>query len=381
MKNHLKKFAALLMAAGIAFSAPTPATAAEIGDIEAPSAVLMVANTGTVLYEKDAHERRPCGSVTKVMSILLFMEALDSGKISLEDPVTTSEFASSMGGSEIWLEVGEVMTVDELLKAIMIQSANDATVAMAEYVAGSEAAFLDMMNQKAEELGMKDTHYLNTTGFDEEGQYTSAYDIALVARELMKHELVFEYSTIWMADLRDGKTQLANTNKLLKTYQGITGLKTGTTDDAGNCFCGPAQRGELKLISVVLGCTTSADRFSSTVKLLDHGFDNWSLVKPEMETSAYSIPVLNGMERQVQGVVTFDDEVLVQKGSEGNITYEVELAENVEAPVEEGQVLGKVKCMLGEEALCEFPVKAEKAVAPITFRSVFDILFRGLIAP
>lgn len=375
-----KVLVSLLLVAGLLLTFPVHKAQAVLDDVNAKAAVLMEAGTGTILYEKNAHERRASGSVTKIMSLLLIMEALDSGQITLEDQVTTSEFANSMGGSEIWLEVGEVMTVDDLLKAVAVQSANDATVALAEHVAGSEAAFLEMMNNKAAELGMQDTHFLNTTGFDEEGQYTSAYDIALMARELIKHEKIFEYSGIWMTELRGGKTELANTNKLLKTYQGITGLKTGTTDDAGNCFCGTAQRGDLKLISVVLGCETSKDRFNATTTLLDYGFDNWSVATPSLEEGAIQpVPVLNGMQTQVQGVVELDQVMLVSKGQEGNITHEVVMTENVEAPVEKGQVLGKVVYKLGEQELCAFPIKAVEAVEPITFGAAFHTLFIGVL--
>ncbi len=377
-----KALISLLLVAGLILAFPVQKAQAVLDDVNAKAAVLLEAETGAILYEKNAHERRACGSVTKVMSLLLIMEALDSGQITLQDPVTTSEFANSMGGSEIWLEVGEVMTVDELLKAVAIQSANDATVALAEHVAGSEAAFLEMMNNKAAELGMQDSHFLNTTGFDEEGQYTSAYDIALMARELIKHETIFQYCTIWMADLRGGKTQLANTNKLLKTYQGITGLKTGTTDDAGNCFCGTAQRGDLKLVSVVLGCETSKDRFDSTATLLDYGFDNWAVVKPSIEEGTIlPVPVINGLQKEVLGTVDLNQMILVSKGSEGKVTYEVVMAENVEAPVEKGQVLGTVKYKLGDEVLGSYPIKANEGVDAISFGAAFQIMFRGLLAP
>lgn len=360
---------------------PMPKAAAEIDGVEAKSAILMSADTGAVLYDKNSHERRACGSVTKVMSLLLFMEALDSGQVLLTDEVTVSAFANSMGGSEIWLEVGEVMTFEELLKSIVIQSANDSTVALAEHIAGSEEAFLNRMNERAAELGMNDTHYLNTTGFDEEGQYTSAYDIALAARELTKHETIFDYTTIWMYDLRGGKTQLTNTNKLIKTYSGITGLKTGTTDDAGNCFCGTAERDGLKLISVVLGCETSALRFSSTTRLLDYGFANWSVAAPELPQALLQpIPVLGGMERQVEAAAQIDrSAVLVPKGAADQVTYTAELQTDVEAPVEEGQLLGTVRMMLGEEELCTFPVVAAKAVEPVTFSSLFSIFCKVLV--
>ncbi|MDD6175479.1 MAG: D-alanyl-D-alanine carboxypeptidase [Firmicutes bacterium] len=382
MKKRWKQAACVCMAAGLlAVFVPAPRAAADIDGIEAKSAILMSADTGAVLYDRNSHEKRACGSVTKVMSLLLFMEALDSGQVSLTDEITVSEFANSMGGSEIWLEVGEVMTFEDLLRSVVIQSANDSTVALAEHVAGSEEAFLNRMNERAAELGMNDTHYLNTTGFDEEGQYTTAYDIALAARELTKHEKIFDYTTIWMYDLRGGKTQLTNTNKLIKTYPGITGLKTGTTDNAGNCFCGTAERDGLKLISVVLGCENSALRFSSTTKLLDYGFANWSVAVPELpEELLQPVPVLGGMERQVEAAAELDcAAVLVPKGAAGQVTYTAELQNDVEAPVEKGQLLGTVRMMLGEEELCSFAVRAASPVEPVTFASLFSIFCKTLV--
>ncbi len=379
--RRIRQFAAAMLAGWITGCALCVPAWAELGEVPAKSAILIDGTTGTVLYEQNAHERRACGSVTKTMSILLFMEAIDRGELTLEQQVTTSAFANSMGGSEIWLEVGEVMTVDELLKAIVIQSANDATVALAEQTAGSEEAFLDRMNRRAEELGMNDTHYLNTTGFDEEGQYTTAYDIALAARELIRHPLVFEYSTIWMDELRGGKTQLANTNKLLKTYPGITGLKTGTTDDAGNCFCGTAERDGLKLISVVLGCATSAERFSATKTLLDHGFAQWETVTPEFSDAMLTpVPVQGGMQDAVAGTIQGQPTgLLVPKGRGAQIEYKLTLAENVAAPVEQGQKLGQLEIVLENETLCAFPVTAVESVNKITLIRAFSALFRALL--
>lgn len=376
-----KRFFSLVLAALIAIYLPATTAWGEIGDVPAPSAILMDAGTGTVLYEKNIHEQRASGSVTKLMSILLFMEAIDSEAVHLEDNVTVSAFANSMGGSEIWLEVGEVMTVNELLKAIIIQSANDATVALAEHIAGSEEAFLNRMNERAAQLGMKNTHYLNTTGFDEEGQYTTAYDIALVARELLKHERVFDYTMIWMDELRDGKTQLTNTNKLLKTYAGITGLKTGTTDDAGNCFCGTAERNGFRLIAVVLGCETSKERFSATTALLDHGYANWETVVPELSDELLTpVPVLNGMTDRVMGTIQQDQtSLLVRHGRADHVEYRIALSENLEAPVETGQRIGSVEMLLEGEILHTFPVVSTSSVNKITFARAFLTLFRALL--
>lgn len=360
---------------------PRETAYAAVEDVPAKAALLMDAGSKTVLYEKNAKEHRAAGSVTKLMSILLFMEALDAGEIHLDDSVTVSAFANSMGGSEIWLEVGEVMSVDDLLKAVIIQSANDATVALAEHVAGSEEAFLNRMNQRAAELGMEDTHYLNTTGFDEDGQYTCAYDIALVARELIQHKKVFDYTMIWMYDLRGGKTQLTNTNKLLKTYAGITGLKTGTTDDAGNCFCGTAERDGMSMISVVLGCTTSAERFSATTTLLNHGFANWENLTPALSDDQLSpVPVTNGMEDQVSGTILLDpDTLLLKRGTADKVKYRINLAESLEAPVEKGQRLGSAEIWLNDEKIQEYPVISTEPVNKITFRRAIFTLFNALM--
>ncbi|MBQ9082890.1 MAG: D-alanyl-D-alanine carboxypeptidase [Clostridia bacterium] len=372
----------LLLAATIVWTAAVPQTArgAELG-ADAKAALLMDAGSGTVLFEKNAKEHRAAGSVTKLMSILLFMEALENGQIHTEDKVTVSAFANSMGGSEIWLEVGEVMTVDDLLKAVIIQSANDATVALAEHVAGSEEAFLLRMNQRAAELGMEDTYYLNTTGFDEEGQYTCAYDIALVAQELLRHEKVFEYTMIWMYDLRGGKTQLANTNKLLKTYAGITGLKTGTTDDAGNCFCGTATRDGMTMISVVLGCSTSTQRFSSAAALMNYGFAGWESLRPALDSLIVpETAVQNGMKSTVQGaIVQPQTSLLLKRGTAGKVEYRLNMEDALEAPVEKGQRIGSAELWLGGEQIAEYPVLAEVGVNKITFHGAFFTLLQRLL--
>ena len=286
-----------------------------------------------------------------------------------------------MGGSEIWLEVGEKMSVDDLLKAIIIQSANDATVALAEYTAGSEEEFLKQMNEHAAKLGMNDTYYLNTTGFDEEGQYTCAYDIALVARELMKYPLVFNYTTIWMDELRDGKTMLTNTNKLLKTYSGITGLKTGTTDDAGNCFCGTAQRDGMNLISVVLGSETSEERFSASRALLDYGFARWSVCKlPRDDIQIPNVKVVGGMDTEICGELSVKEmTLLVPKGTADKVETKVIMNEDVGAPVEKGQTIGTVLVTLDGEELARITVLSQYSLGEITVKSAFAILWTAFL--
>ena len=269
--------------------------------ISAPSAVLMESSTGKVLFEKNPHEQRPCASVTKIMTLLLVFEAVDSGKLSLDDGITASEHAAGMGGSDIWLEKGETMSADDMIKATVVVSANDAAVALAEHISGSEDAFVEKMNSRAKELGMNDTVFKNCNGLDEEGHITSAYDVALMSRELTKHEKIFDYTSIWLDNLRGGKTQIVNTNKLLKTYNGITGLKTGTTNDAGCCMSATATRGDVSLISVVLGCKTGKERFADAAALLDYGFANVSVKELTLpEDMPKSIEVNGGMTDSVK---------------------------------------------------------------------------------
>ena len=348
--------------------------------LAAPSAILMEANTGMILYEKNPDEKRPCASITKVMTLLLVMEALDDGKIALSDMVSTSEHAASMGGSDIWLKPGESMSVDDLLKATVIASANDAAVALAEYVAGSEEAFLDQMNQRAKELGMTNTVFKNCNGLDEEGHVTTARDVAIMSRELIKHEKIFDYSQTWIDYLRDGQTQLVNTNKLLKTYNGITGLKTGTTGKEGSCISATAERDGVSLIAVVLGCANTKDRFSSAASLLDQGFANWSVTVPTVpQESLTAVPVENGMLDSVEIQVDTSQGVVVPKGKKDQVTCKVELSESVTAPVKKGQKVGKVICSLEDEILAEYPVTAKGDVEEITFGSVWDLLIRQFL--
>ncbi|WP_411676641.1 D-alanyl-D-alanine carboxypeptidase family protein [Caproicibacter sp.] len=374
----LKKMSACLLAAmAVLFSLPLGASAMSEEEVKAPSAVLMEAQTGKVLYEKNDHEQRACASITKVMTLLLVMEAIDSGKIGMDDTVTASEHAASMGGSDIWLEPGESMTVDDMLKATVIASANDAAVALAEYVAGSEDEFVAQMNQRAKELGMKDTVFKNVNGLDEDGHVTSAYDIALMSKELIKHKKIYDYTKTWMDNVRGGKTQLVNTNKLLKSYKGITGLKTGTTGKAGSCISATAERDGVSLIAVVLGSSSTSDRFKAASTLLDYGFANWSVVKPQIPPEA-NVPIVveNGMNAVVEPNVNSNESILVPKGKAGDVKSKVSLNSEIRAPVEEGQVLGKITYSLNNEVLKESEIRAKKAVEAITFTSAFFLLLR-----
>lgn len=377
----LKKLAACFLAVMLIIAVlPLRAAALTDAEVKAPAAVLMEAQTGKLLYEKNPHEKRACASITKVMTLLLVMEALDSGEIKLTDRVTASDHAASMGGSDIWLKPGETMTVNDMLKATVIASANDAAVALAEYVAGSEESFLQQMNEKAVALGMKDTTFKNCNGLDEDGHLTSAYDVAVMSRELIKHKKIFDYTKTWIDYLRDGKTQLVNTNKLLKSYNGITGLKTGTTGKAGSCITATAQRDGVQLIAVVLGSPSTKDRFSAARTLLDYGFANWSVTTPVIPKEALvPVRVKNGMRDTVETSVSQNGSILIPKGKAKDIQYKVTLQENVTAPVTKGQIVGKVTCTLSGEVVREYSICAKTGVEPITFQSVFYLLAKHLL--
>lgn len=357
---------------------PAKTQALTADEITAPSAVLMEEESGKVLFEKNSHEKRACASVTKVMTLLLVFEAIDSGKISMTDIVTTSAHAASMGGSDIWLEEGETMTVDEMIKATVVASANDAAVALAEMVCGSEEEFVRQMNERAKTLQMKDTTFKNCNGLDEEGHLTSAYDVALMSRELIKHTDIYKYSGIWMDYLRDGATQLVNTNKLLKTYNGITGLKTGTTSQAGSCISATAKRDNLSLIAVVLGSKTGKERFSDASALLDYGFANYTTVTPKLQENPKAVEVKEGMQKQVATAVVLSGKFLIKKGEEESVESKITYKEEITAPVEKGQKVGTVEFYSNKEKLAEYDIKTQNAVEKITFGSVFSLLFRSL---
>ncbi|MBQ1281086.1 MAG: D-alanyl-D-alanine carboxypeptidase [Oscillospiraceae bacterium] len=366
------RMSALALAAALLFPvsvrAVTPAAEDAI-PIDAPSAVLMERSTGTLLYEKNAHERLAPASVTKIMTLLLVMEAIESGRISWEDTVITSETAAAKGGSQIYLEVGEAMSMTDMVKAVVVSSANDCATALAEHIAGSEEAFAAMMNERAAALGMNDTHFVNCTGLDDDPaaaeHLTSAYDIALMSRELLRHDAIRDYTTLWMDTVRDGQFGLSNTNKLVRFFSGTTGLKTGFTQAAGYCLSASAMRDGTEYIAVVLGCETSDKRFSSAKALLEYGFANYALLTPLPEQPA-PIPVTVGHAAAVQPVLTDAGDLLVGKGEAANAACEVILPESVEAPVAAGQTLGSVRITSGETLLAELPLVAAEEVARLT---------------
>lgn len=349
--------------------------------ITAPSAVLMETSSGKILFEKNPHEQRPCASITKVMTMLLVCEAIDNGKLRLDDTITASAHAASMGGSDIWLEEGETMSADDMIKATVVASANDAAVALAEHLCGSEEVFVEKMNEKASQLGMKDTVFKNCNGLDEDGHITSAYDVAVMSRELMKHEMIFDYTSIWLDNLRDGKTQIVNTNKLLKTYNGITGLKTGTTNDAGCCMAASAKRGDMSLVAVVLGCISGKERFSDAAALLDYGFANFSVTQLKApEDLPKTIKVENGMQGNIGIGCDVNASIVLDKNSSSKIVSKIDLPESIEAPVVSGQKLGTVTYSLDGNAVKSFEITALQDAEKISFASVFSVLLNSIIS-
>lgn len=349
--------------------------------ITAPSAVLMETSSGKILFEKNPHEQRPCASITKVMTMLLVCEAIDNGKLSLDDTITASAHAASMGGSDIWLEEGETMSADDMIKATVVASANDAAVALAEHLCGSEEVFVEKMNEKASQLGMKDTVFKNCNGLDEDGHITSAYDVAVMSRELMKHEMIFDYTSIWLDNLRGGKTQIVNTNKLLKTYNGITGLKTGTTNDAGCCMSASAKREDMSLVAVVLGCNSGKERFSDAAALLDYGFANFSVTQLKApEDLPKTIKVENGMQGNIGIGCDVNASIVLDKNSSSKIVSKIDLPESIEAPVVSGQKLGTVTYSLDGNAVKSFEITALQDAEKISFASVFSVLLNSIIS-
>ncbi|MBC8585749.1 D-alanyl-D-alanine carboxypeptidase family protein [Youxingia wuxianensis] len=355
-------------------------TAAPVDDsLPAKSAILMEQDSGRILFEKDADIQLPPASITKIMTLLLVMEAIDNHQITLNDLVTCSPHAASMGGSQIWFEPGEQMSVDDLIKATAISSANDASVALGELIAGSEEAFVEMMNARAQELGMENTVFKNATGLDAEGHVSTARDIALMSRELIKHDLIKEYSSVWMSELRDGKTQLVNTNKLVRFYDGCTGLKTGTTDGAGSCLAATATRKGMSLVAVTLGSATSNDRFASARGLLDYGFANYTRVELPPLEELQPVKVRGGVNTQVEVQSLPPASVIVRAADKDSVQQEVTLVEDVQAPVEKGQLLGKVVVHVAGSKIDEYDLVAAQTIEKMTFFNALKQLLGYLI--
>ena len=374
--------AALSILRGFTASAAefTPATTADF-DVPCAAAILVDEDSGTVLYEKNADARRPIASITKVMTLLLTFEALETGKISLDDFVPVSEHAYHMGGSQIWLEPGEEMTLNDMLKAICISSANDAAVAVAEYIGGSEPAFAEMMNVRAAELGMTNTHFVNACGLDEPEHLSTARDVAAMSREMLLHHTeVRDYCSIWMDTLRGGATQLVNTNKLLKSYSGITGLKTGTTGKAGVCISASAERDGLRLIAVVLGAASGKERFQAASTLLDYGFSHFESAAAELPADApLSLPVERGTAESVALTYTAPECCLMPKGESGTLQIALDLPQKLAAPIRAGETVGTVKISNGSAELASYPVTAAQDVDALSFTYCLHRLAEGLL--
>lgn len=375
----MKKILIFLLSLALFVSMPTTMYAKD-KEIKVKSSILMCSNTRDILLEDNAYEHLSPASVTKIMSILLFLEAIDGGKISLDDMVPASENAVSKGGSQIWLEVGEQMSVNDLLKAVIISSANDACTLLGEYVAGSDSGFVDMMNNKVKELGLTNSHFENCTGLDDDttDHYSCAYDLAIIACEVMKYDLVKKYSTVWLDSLRGGKTELNNTNKLVNKYSGITGLKTGTTSNAGFCLCATASRDGLNLVSVVLGADTSDDRFDKSCELLDYGFANYKIEKFSFdENKINNVKVKNGVIKEIKPIIDNTNEIIVPKSS-SDFEYTYKISKEVKAPVKSGDKLGEIIVKCDNKAISTVNLVAKDNINKIDFKYIFVYLLRNI---
>lgn len=374
----MKKTITLLLAIVICLITPINCAAAQKSDdVKAKAAVLMCMDTGDVLYKRNAFEHLSPASVTKIMSLLLICEAIDSGKISLNDKVSASADAVAMGGSQIWLEVGETMTVEELMKAVIVASANDACTALSEHVAGSTTAFVKMMNSKVSELGLTNSNFENCTGLDDDvnNHYSCAYDLAVISKELMRHKIITKYSTIWLDSLRDGKTELNNTNKLVNSYKGITGLKTGTTSNAGFCVSATANRENMNLVAVVLGSDTSEERFNTASHLLDMGFANYETFDISIDKSKITdVKIKMGTEKKIKPVISRSSKIVIEKGS-NDFKYKYHIEKEISAPVSKGDKLGYISVLNGNNELTRVNLIAGKSVEKVSLKGIWhDIL-------
>jgi len=377
--NDMKRWCSAVLAAALLI---LPARAAGAPEVSAGAAVLMEKETGQVLFEQNAHDKLEPASVTKVMTLLLVMEAVDDGALSLDEPVQVSARAASMGGSQVYLKEGETMTVRDLIKAVAVASGNDAAVALAERVAGSEQAFVERMNARASQLGMADTTFLNCTGLPAPGHLTSAWDIAVMSRELIRsHPEIREYTTIWMDTLRDGQFQLANTNKLVRFYDGCTGLKTGFTSAAGYCMSATAERDGMELIAAVMKSATRDARNETAKSMLNFGFANYTVMEVRPAQALPAVDVLLGEAEQVQPELAGMSRILVEKSRVNDVKTSLSLCADVEAPVEAGQKLGELTVTVGGQTVCTLPITASQAVPRLTVGGIFmDLLGRLFMA-
>ena len=383
---HLRRLSALVLSLAIAplLFLPTPAAAANEDSmplvLSSASALLMEKETGTVLLQQNAHQKLEPASVTKIMTLLLVMEAVDSGRLSLDELVPVSAHAAGMGGSQVYLKEGEQLSVSDLIKCVAVVSGNDCAVALAERLAGSESAFVDQMNQKAQALGMADTHFVNCTGLPAPGHLTSAWDIALMSRELIRrHPDIRQYTTIWTDSIRNGAFGLTNTNRLVRFYDGATGLKTGFTASAQYCMSATAQRNGMELIAVVMKAPTTAQRFQDASSLLDYGFANYALITPQPESPLAPVDVLLGRSKTVQPQLQRECHLLVEKTQADQVTTRVDLAQDVQAPVDPGQTLGEFQVYVGNELRDSVPIVAAQGVDRLSVPGLFSQLLRRLL--
>lgn len=371
--RKIKKICSIIIAFCIVIASTVEVSAENEIEVTAPSAILMEQNTGKVLFEKNADEVRTGASLMKIMCLLIAMERIDENKLSLTETVTASDNAAEVKGADVWIKSGESMKVEDLIKAIAMVSANDATVVLAERIAGSEQKFVEMENEKTKQLGMQNTVFKDAVGSEESGSVTSARDVALMSRELMRYKNIIPYVTSWIDHLRDGQTQIVNTNKMVRTYQGTTGLKTGTSEKSGSCISATAQKDGMELIAVALGCSNSKDRFKDATVLLDTGFSEYKSIKPRLpEDIPNFIKVKNGMQSEVELITEVDGEFLVKKGEEKSISCSVELKEELTAPVSKGEEAGKLIYKLGDEILAEYGIYTIYDVEQVNFKSVFN---------
>ncbi len=377
----MKKMISLVIVFAIFFTL-TPSVKAASAEATPKAKILYEVNTGQIIFSQNAEQKLPMASVTKVMSLLLWAEDIADGKLALDDKIKASSYASSAEGSVIWLNSGEEMSAAELLEAVIVSSANDACIALAEHTAGSEAQFVKRMNERAAELGMTGTRYTNCVGFDDSGHYTTAKDIAIATAELMKHDVYRGWMLTWMDYLRGGETQLVNTNKLVRSYNGLLGGKTGTTDNAGCCLTACAERGEMRLIAVVLGCKDDSERFSTAKELLDYGFDSFEKYTPEIDYSQLApIKVTRGVADKIEPIVKNQGvDCIIKKGRAADVKYEYTFVEGCEAPVQSGQFLGEYLVTLDGAEVFRSEIVAKNSVARMSFLRCLEMIFKELVS-
>ncbi len=381
MRKHLSTCLSLILIILLGLSNMSSAFAMQPPfEIQAKSAILMDYQTGTILYEKNPHEKLPIASLAKIMTILLALEAIDDGKISLDETVHISEHASSMGGSQVFLHAGETLSVDALLKAVIVASGNDASVAIAEKIAGTHEVFVARMNERAQELGMTNTNFVNATGLPADNHYSTAYDVALMSRELLNHPLFFRWSTIWVDTLEESrnKTELANTNRLIRFYDGADGLKTGSTQEAGYCLSATAKRGNMRLLSVVLNAPSSKERFAESTKMLDYGFANYEVVSVLKKDQVIkdNVYISGGKEEIINGVISQDVSFLIKAGESRDFEKEVMLDEKIDAPLEKGDKIGTLNIIKGDQIIQTLDIVSDRDVMRANvfdyFKKIFD---------